>query len=631
MKNLSLLLLCIIFFAGCSKKRPNVIEHPVFDVWNSTTIEIEKIEMSDSATIFSIHAYFPPHNWIRIDKETYIRESGSEEKLPVTGSEGINLGEEFYMPDSGETAFKLFFPPLKPEVTKVDFIESDCERCFKIFGIHLLPDDTVDIAPVPAVTAEELPTLAFSSQPARINGQILGYTKGVLRSNEVSIYYTDPLTLDDKNITLPIADDGSFSGEAFIGISRITYTSLGNVFLTPGKETKITFDLKKRSRYESRLRTDKAPDDEISMYQSGGGLSCEDIDDIVGITESPLIERGKLYAAIAEMTPDAYKKYLLGVVNAKLDSIKQSGKSEKVRILMGSAVKLEVPEYLKKYEWITITKGEWVTSYKNPYKLGKPDEDYYSLPSGILDDHISYLPDYPNITRAIFPLDKEMTLSAKDKFVYLKDNYAHRLGTGHSILIDLLQAQLYGQTLQDMKFYTDAEKAEIKTAFAQHPEYGEALIAENDRLEKLMEDNRKNSAIVINEAPNVPEAKLFDTIIAKYKGKVVLVDFWATWCVPCMQAMKEILPLKEELKGKDVVFLYITNETSPLGKWNLTIPTIHGEHYRLNGDQWIYLKKTFEMRGIPTYLIYDKQGKQTFKAIGFPGVETVKKEIEAAR
>src|SRR5690606_40707406 len=50
-----------------------------------------------------------------------------------------DLGEHFFMPESGQTSFKLFFPPLDPKITKIDFIESDCDDCFKIWGIQLVP------------------------------------------------------------------------------------------------------------------------------------------------------------------------------------------------------------------------------------------------------------------------------------------------------------------------------------------------------------------------------------------------------------------------------------------------------------------------------------------------------------
>jgi len=110
----------------------------------------------------------------------------------------------------------------------------------------------------------------------------------------------------------------------------------------------------------------------------------------------------------------------------------------------------------------------------------------------------------------------------------------------------------------------------------------------------------------------------------------VLVDFWATWCGPCMVAMKSILPMKEEMKGKDVVFLYLTGETSPLAAFTKTYPTISGEHYRVSEAQWRYWMNLFEIPGIPTYMIYDRQGNRLDKHLGFPGIDVIKKTIENA-
>ena len=155
---------------------------------------------------------------------------------------------------------------------------------------------------------------------------------------------------------------------------------------------------------------------------------------------------------------------------------------------------------------------------------------------------------------------------------------------------------------------------------------------ESDNQNELSVDmmvNRENEhQAVVNKTPDVPQEKVFDAILDKYRDKVVVVDFWATWCGPCMQAMKAIRPLKSEMEGKEVVWLYLTGETSPLKTWTKTYPDISGEHYRVNEKQWNYWGKTFNIKAIPTYIIYNRQGKQLSKYTGFPGVEVMKRDIE---
>jgi thiol-disulfide isomerase/thioredoxin len=147
-------------------------------------------------------------------------------------------------------------------------------------------------------------------------------------------------------------------------------------------------------------------------------------------------------------------------------------------------------------------------------------------------------------------------------------------------------------------------------------------------LNMRLEANKKKTGYTINQVDaNVSNEDLFTSIISKFKGKVLLVDFWATWCGPCRMANKTMAPMKEELKDKDIVYLYITGETSPLKTWENMIPDIHGEHFRLTDAQWKYLSDAFKIEGVPTYLIVDREGNTTFRQTGFPGVEKMKEEL----
>ncbi|WP_303921051.1 TlpA disulfide reductase family protein [Draconibacterium sediminis] len=131
----------------------------------------------------------------------------------------------------------------------------------------------------------------------------------------------------------------------------------------------------------------------------------------------------------------------------------------------------------------------------------------------------------------------------------------------------------------------------------------------NDNTIEKINNTKHGENSIVNDVPKTKAEEIFDAILKNYRGKVVLVDFWATWCGPCRSAIKRIAPLKEELKDEDVVFVYITNPSSPEGTYNNMIKTIDGEHYRVSQDEWNYLCGQFNISGIPHYTLVGKQGE----------------------
>ena len=106
--------------------------------------------------------------------------------------------------------------------------------------------------------------------------------------------------------------------------------------------------------------------------------------------------------------------------------------------------------------------------------------------------------------------------------------------------------------------------------------------------------------------------KILRKITEPFKGRLVYVDFWGTWCSPCKDALREMHKLKEALKDLDVVYLYLCNNSSD-ESWKNVIKEydLTGEncvHYNLPAPQQAAIEQYLNVYSFPTYKLIDKEG-----------------------
>jgi uncharacterized protein (TIGR03435 family) len=100
----------------------------------------------------------------------------------------------------------------------------------------------------------------------------------------------------------------------------------------------------------------------------------------------------------------------------------------------------------------------------------------------------------------------------------------------------------------------------------------------------------------------------------KFKGKVVVLEFWATWCGPCVAALPHLNDLAEQFTNKPVVFLSVTSENEDVVRLFLKS---HVMKAWVGLDDYEVLNKAFHVMGIPHAVIVDARGH--IAAIAYPG------------
>ena len=184
----------------------------------------------------------------------------------------------------------------------------------------------------------------------------------------------------------------------------------------------------------------------------------------------------------------------------------------------------------------------------------------------------------------------------------------------------------YGHdTLQEVgTTLADALRVHPEKETKEGPDYSYVILAQLVRYEGVkvsLNDPQFTAALAKLEADDRKRQQADFTLkdlegktwtLKALRGKVVLVNFWATWCPPCRKELPDLEALYKRFKDRGLVVLGISDETLDkvqpfVARQGMTYPVLLDPGRKIN--------TLFEVSGIPRSLIYDRKGKLAAEAI----------------
>ena len=132
--------------------------------------------------------------------------------------------------------------------------------------------------------------------------------------------------------------------------------------------------------------------------------------------------------------------------------------------------------------------------------------------------------------------------------------------------------------------------------------------------------NIKNLVLIKN--PKIYESVIFKDVNQKdidlddFKGNLILLNFWATWCAPCKEEMPSLDSLQSNSNLSNLKIFPINIGKEDLSKSEFFFKELNIQNLDIYLDAPITLAKKFSLRGVPTTILFNKRGEEFARIIG---------------